>query len=345
MRILKSISLNIMGSLLTFTVGVAKAQPTEGPAGLTGKSVVFVASDLRNGGVRTVSEAFAEAAKTLHWKLKIINCMGNKNQVSRAMQETVNSKTDGIILGGFDGADYRTQLKHAKSRGIKVVGWHAAAKPGPNQYMFVNITTDAEDVAAAAAAQIPHYGAKSGGVILLTDRDYSMATTKTLALKRAIEKLKNFRLLIVEDLPLSRSDQKIPHLVKSWNQRFGKQWTHTVGINDLYFDHMAEALHTVKREDVVGIGAGDGSPEAILRVRQEVSPQLVTVAEPLRTQGWQLVDELNRAMAREKPSGYQTELIIVSRQTLNGLKAENIEEKIPYKNAYMKIWFPDKSVE
>ncbi|MEK2690365.1 substrate-binding domain-containing protein [Bdellovibrio sp. GT3] len=323
----------------------ASAQPTTGPAAVTGKTVTFIASNLRNGGVKTVSDSFVEAAEKLKWRVQVIDCAGKKNSVVQAMENVVKGGVDGIILGGFDGADHRELIRRAQKQGIRIVGWHAAAKPGPNQYMFTNITTDPETVARSAVEQIAHDGGKKGGIILLTDRDYSMATAKTLALKHAIEKIPHFKLLLIEDLPLSKSDQKIPNLVKAWNQRFGSSWTHTVGINDLYFDHMARALRAVDREDVVGIAAGDGAPEAIQRVTEQEFPQLVTVAEPLRTQGWQLGDEMNRAFAGQPPSNYQTELIVVSKRNLDGLKPDNIEANIPYRKAYLKIWFPKGSVK
>ncbi|WP_413580764.1 substrate-binding domain-containing protein [Bdellovibrio sp. HCB288] len=331
--------------ILCLMLPSAFAQPTTGPAAVTGKSIVFIATNMRIGGIKDVQESFAEAAEKLKWQVQVIDCAGKKNNAVKAMESAVHAKTDGIVLGGFDGADHRDLVKKAQKMGIKIVGWHAAAQPGPNQYMFVNITTEPESVAQSAAEQIAHYGAKEGGVILLTDRDYSMATAKTLALKRAVEKMRKFKVLTVVDLPLSQSDQKIMNMVKSWNQRFGSSWTHTVGINDLYFDHMARALRAVDREDIVGIGAGDGSSDAILRVTEQESPQLVTVAEPLRTQGWQLADELNRAFAGQNPSGYQTELIVVSKRNLNGLNPDNVEANIPYRQAYLKIWFPKGSVK
>ena len=79
-------------------------------------------------------------------------------------------------------------------------------------------------------------------------------------------------------------------------------------INDLYFDFMAPSLAVGRHRP------GDGPPRQHLgRRRQRGRPssasatgeyQVGTVAEPLRLQGWQIVDELNRAFAGEAPSGY-----------------------------------------
>jgi ribose transport system substrate-binding protein len=88
--------------------------------------------------------------------------------------------------------------------------------------------------------------------------------------------------------------------------KYGDKWSHSIGINDLYFDFMAPSLQSA---GVVGdgkprnISAGDGSESAFQRI-QSKQFQIGTVAEPLRLHGFQVIDELNRAFAGEAPSGY-----------------------------------------
>ncbi|WP_413577802.1 substrate-binding domain-containing protein [Bdellovibrio sp. HCB290] len=321
---------------------VAKALPHNGPQARTNKKILFVASNLMNGGVKSVSESFKQASAQLNWQVEIADCGGRKNCVRATLKKALDKAPDGIVLGGFDGADVRDTLKKARNKSVKIVGWHAAAKSGPTPDMFTNITTDPYTVAQTAAAQIPNYGNKPGGVIILTDRDYSLATTKTLALKKAIEAMKNFKLIAVVDVAISSAEKDIPQLIKAWNQRYGKSWTHTLAINDLYFDYMAPSLKAVHREDVVGISAGDGSLAAIERVSIEKSSQVVAVAEPLQTQGWQLADELNRSFAGEPPSNYITKPLVISKKYMDGLKSDDIEEHIAFRSTYLCIWFPER---
>ena len=67
--------------------------------------------------------------------------------------------------------------------------------------------------------------------------------------------------------------------------------------------------------------------------------QAVTVAEPLNLQGWQLVDELNRAVQGEACSGYITAPALVTEE---GLKASGDSNQFDpqngYREAYSKIW-------
>lgn len=327
-----------------FIGAMSWALPDDGPAAQTGKNILFIASDLRNGGVKSVSDAFVKAAKSLKWKVTVINSASNKAVVIQELREMTENTPDGIVLAGFDGADFSGTLKKMRKKGAKIVGWHAASKSGVTPDLFTNITTDAMKVAEVAAKQIKNYGPKKGGVLILTTRDYAIATTKTLEMKKAVEAMEDFKLLAVEDIAFSRIEKEMPHLVKSWNQRYGKTWTHTLAINDLYFDSMGPTLRELHREDIVGIGAGDGSDEAILRVNSIRSTQMVTVAEPLKTQGWQVADELNRAFAGEPPSDYMTEPLVITKQYIESLKKGDIEENIPYESTYLKIWYPSKKM-
>ena len=50
--------------------------PTTGPKAQTGKLVVFVSADQRNGGLLGVSDGAAEAAKVMGWDYRIMDGQG-----------------------------------------------------------------------------------------------------------------------------------------------------------------------------------------------------------------------------------------------------------------------------
>lgn len=85
--------------------------------------------------------------------------------------------------------------------------------------------------------------------------------------------------------------------------------------------------------------SGDGSESAYQRVRS-AQFQAVTVAEPLRLQGWQLVDEMNRALDGEEWSGYVSPLHKVTLENIefDGGPNNTFDPENDYQEAYMKIW-------
>lgn len=112
-------------------------------------------------------------------------------------------------------------------------------------------------------------------------------------------------------------------------------------MNDLYFDFMGPALTsagTSGESSPKAGSAGDGSEAAFQRIRS-AQYQVITVAEPLNLQGWQLVDELNRAMQGESCSGYVTSPALVTEEGRAKLGDSNsFDPGIPYREAYTRIW-------
>jgi ribose transport system substrate-binding protein len=130
-------------------------------------------------------------------------------------------------------------------------------------------------------------------------------------------------------------------LTTSLLQKYGSKWTYALAINDLYFDFMGPALAAA---GIPGGGppkagsAGDGSEAAFQRIRTG-DYQAVTVAEPLNLQGWQLVDELNRAIQGAPCSGYITSPALVTKEGLARMGDSNsFDPDAPYREAYSKIW-------
>ncbi|MDQ1050820.1 hypothetical protein QFZ76_009056 [Streptomyces sp. V4I2] len=113
-------------------------------------------------------------------------------------------------------------------------------------------------------------------------------------------------MLSTTDIPIADASSRTPQGVSALLSRFGTKWTNSVAINDLYFADAAPALRAGgKQGDAApfSIGAGDGDPSAFQRINSKQF-QAATVPEPLSEQGWQIVDEFNRAFAHQPAGGY-----------------------------------------
>jgi len=124
-------------------------------------------------------------------------------------------------------------------------------------------------------------------------------------------------------------------------QKYGASWTHALAINDIYFDFMGPALAAAGIPgdgSPKAVAAGDGSESAFQRIRTG-QYQSITVAEPLNLQGWQLVDELNRAVSGEACSGYITAPAVVTKEGLAKMGDSNqFDPDNGYRDAYAAIW-------
>ncbi len=333
--------------IATVTAPVTKwTGPTTGPKAQGKKLVIYVSDDQRNGGAKGVGDGAAEAAKAIGWDFRLLDGQGTPSGRASAMTQAIALKPDGIILGTVDAREQAPIIEQAVAQGIKVVGWHSGGAPGPIEGVpgvITNITTDPLEVAKAAGLYAVVDSDGKAGVILFTDSIYAIATAKTNATKAAIEGCTTCKVLSVEDTPIGELQNRMGQLTTTLLSKYGKDWTYSIGVNDLYFDFAAPSLQNAGIDPATGyprnISAGDGSVPAFQRIR-DGQYQIATVAEPLFLHGWETIDELNRAFAGDKPSGYVAppHLFIKANINSDGGDKNIFDPGNGYRDEYKKIW-------
>ncbi|MES1163144.1 MAG: sugar ABC transporter substrate-binding protein, partial [Rhizobacter sp.] len=193
----------------------------------------------------------------------------------------------------------------------------------------------------AALWAVADSGGKAG-VVIFTDSQYAIEIYKARAMEAVIKKCGGCTVLSFEDSPIAESSTRMPQLTTSLLQRFGDKWTHSLAINDLYFDFMGSSLGAAGKKgdgSPKAVSAGDGSEAAYQRIRSK-RYQAGTVHEPLNMQGWQIVDELNRAFAKAAWSGYIPKVHLVTAENVgkDGGPKNLYDPDNGYRNEYKKIW-------
>ena len=318
--------------------------PTAGPTAEAGKTIVYVSTDERNGGARGAGEGVREAAEKIGWTFRLIDGQGSVAGRSSGLEQAIASKPDVIVLGGIDATEQSTAVEAAAKQGIAVLGWHAYAKSGPHDTLpiFTNITTDPLEVARAAASLACAQADGKVGAVVFTDSTYEIAVKKARAMESLIAECGDSKVLEFVDTPLAEASSRMPPMTTALLQRHGAAWTHALSINDLTFDFMAPSLAAAGIDGAgppANISAGDGSEVAFQRIRQG-EYQAATVAEPLRLQGWQIVDEANRALHNEKDSGYVAPAHLFTTENIefDGGPNNTYDPDNAYTDAYLKIW-------
>lgn len=318
--------------------------PIEGPKAQTQKTIIFIASDFKNGGVTGVYRSFENAARILQWKIHIKNGSGKIEEQKKQIEDAISLKPDAIVFGGISSNLFQSEITKAKSAKIILAGWHASEIPGPTKDLFVNITTKPYDVAKLATDLLLNHAKankKKVGVIIFNDNQFSIANTKTRYMKNMIESCQGYKgckVLSIENIPLAESDKLIPTITNNLLNEYKEDWTYTLAINDLYFETINLPLIFGNRRDIVNISAGDGSNTAISRIGFGKSQQIATIAEPLNLQGYQLADELNRAFAAKPTSGYISKPILITTEFLKKISKREIDSLLGFEKAYTSIW-------
>lgn len=318
---------------------VAWNGPTTGPRAVPGKDIVYVAQTMTNPGVAGAADGVREAARAIGWNVRVIDGQGTPAGIQAAFSQAIALGPSGIVIGGFDPRLTSQQVARATAEHIPLIGWHAVGSPGPSKEpeLFSNVTTRVEDVARISADWITTHSRGDAGVVVFTDASIPFARNKSELIKKGLAACSGVKLLAEENIPLSDTSSRTPREVSSLLSRFGEKWTHSVAINDVYFADAAPALRAARKKGAAApfnIGAGDGDPSAFQRVNSEQF-QAATVPEALSEQGWQIVDEFNRAFSGEPASGYVAPVHIATAANSEGATAW---DPPGYRAAYRKIW-------
>jgi len=313
--------------------------PTSGPTAVSGKTIVYVAQTMTNPGVAGAANGVIEAAKVIGWNVRVIDGQGTPVGIQAAFSEAVTLKPSGIVVGGFDPGLTSQQVAQANAAHVPLIGWHAVAAPGPskNPPLFTNVTTSVTDVAKISADWIIAESNGNAGVVLFTDDSIPFAKNKADLIRDQLATCPSARLLVRENIPIPDASTRVPQEVSSLLARLQGQWTYSVAINDLYFADAAPTLRAAGKQGYAApfnIGAGDGDPSAFERINAKQF-QAATVPEPLSEQGWQIVDEFNRAFSNQPASGYVGPVHIATADNNNGATAW---DPSGYREAYQKIW-------
>ena len=313
--------------------------PTTGPKATTGKTIVYIAQTMTNPGVAGVAKGLQEAGGVIGWNVRVIDGQGTPNGQQDAFSQAIALKPSGIVIGGFDPKTTAQQVQQANAAGIPLIGWHAESNPGPSTdpKLFTNVTTRVQDVAKISADWIIAQSQGKAGVVIFTDSSIPFAEGKSQMIKKELETCPSVKLLDYDNIPIPDASSRTPQEVSSLLSRFGNQWTYSTAINDLYFADAAAALRAAgKKGDAApfNIGAGDGDPSAFQRVRDK-QYQSATVPEPLNEQGWQIIDEFNRAFSGQPASGYVAPVHLTTTDNVGNTSAW---DPPGYRAAYKAIW-------
>ena len=315
--------------------------PTSAPAPQKGKSIVYLSGDEQNDISREYGVYMKQAAAHLGWKLTVIDGKGSPATWIAGFNQAIALAPDGIAIFA-DAKSLQGPIRTAATKGITVIGLHAASLPGPQPELglFVNIQEDPREIGKAEADWAIADSKGTARVVVVTHNEYQIAETKSGATRDAIRACSGCKMLDYANFPASEAAQRMPQLTTSWVQRFGLPiYITSVGDNDLDFAVPSLRASGVPPAQAKLIGA-DGNRSAYERIRKGNQYQTVTVSEPIELQAYQAVDEFNRAFNKAPPSGFVQPPYLVTAQNVNqaGGPQNMFVPENDYKTHYLKIW-------
>ncbi len=315
--------------------------PVSGPKIEAKKRIIFIGSDFRDTSINTLMSGVKEAVAVAGWEMVAINCYGLANRRADAFSQAIALKPDGIILAGINAQDQAKEMAAVSAKKIPVVGWHASSKIGPGDAMFTNIGTNPKEVGQTAAYLAIADSNGKANVVVLTDPGSAYSLAKSNEIVDAIKSCQACKLLGLEEYPVTGGAEKMPAKLNEMTKKYGKRWSYVISTHDMYLDWIEAAANPEFSNEIKpqAISAGDGTSSSYQRISKKTF-QIGVIPEPLNQQGWQIVDELNRAQHNLPPSAYATPVYVVTNQNLgfHGGPSNRFDPDYGYRNEYKKIW-------
>lgn len=315
--------------------------PTSGPKTQPGKTIVYIEADANLALGVDWGTAMKQAAAKVGWHLKIINGQGTTAGWTAAFSQALALHPDGIALSA-DITSLKKQTAQAAKKGIPIIGLEAIPHPGPDPALHV-YTDISQNPTTLAHVMIDYAVAKSDGkarVMLVYDNEYATAQLRDNAWKGELKKCSGCTLLANLSSPFSQATTLMPALMTSSLSKYGKDFW-PVAVDDGYWDYAVPALRSagVAPSGAVHLLAADGSATAYTRIRSG-QYQEITLPAPAEEQGYQAIDEFNRAFHHLKPSGFEAPPYIVDKSNVNKYGGNHavFNPANNFVGHYTKIW-------
>ena len=319
--------------------------PTTGPTAAKGKKIVFVAADLKNGGILGASEGVKEAAKAIGWTVIVIDGQGSVSGRTAAMNQALTLKPDGIVAGGFDTNEQKVAFDAAAKSGAvgrRLARRHASgtrARGGHLRQRHHRAEGRLRHRRLSGDRGIGRQGRR---------RDLHRFAVRNRRLQgegdggcdQEMRRLQGARICRLADrrvLPAhAAAHHDAPAEVRRQVDALAGDQRSLLRLHGPLARRGRHRRATPRRRT---FRPATAPSSAFQRIRAK-QYQDGTVPEPLNMQGWQLVDELNRAFAKQPWSGYTSGIHLVTADNVafDGGDKNVFDPGNGYRDEYKKIW-------
>jgi len=314
--------------------------PTSSPKPSPGKKIVYISNDENNDASRAWGVAIKEIGPKIGWQVTIIDGKATPVGWINAFNQAIALNVNGIITSA-DAASLQEPIQEAQGKKIPIVGIHAAALPGPNEKLglFTNIQQDPREIGKAQADWVIADSDGKGKAIVTSHNEFAIAETKSRAVEARLNECSGCRVLEYVSSPIAEVAQRQPQFITSWVQKYGTP-LYVTAVADYTLDFQVPALRSAGVDSkLVKLVGADGQRSAYERIRSG-EYQVVTVSEPVEMQAYQAVDEINRAIQGQPPSGFVQAPYLVTPDNVNaeGGDKDAFAPTNGYKKRYLALW-------
>jgi ribose transport system substrate-binding protein len=320
--------------------------PKTSPLGVHGKKVMILSCSQATACAQEAAGTEA-AAKILGWQTgPVVDGKGDPNVMSSAIRNAVTSGVQGIILAGtIPTLAIRPALAFAKAHHVLVednFDAPPAARGFPDGDPLITGGDNSAPNGPEGTAMANYIIANSDGkanVINFTDNEFASLKYRTSTLLAQLKKCTTCKLLANINLSVNTvASSAMTTQVESVLSQFGAKPNEYIVLPYSAADTFAiQALKVNHRTDVKLISWSPSAPQVQYCHLGLENALNVEGSEPW--DGWQAVDELNRAFAGKPPVNEGTPYFLLTQKTCPGaVDPSTLFKSFSFENEYESLW-------
>lgn len=316
------------------TADVPFIGPDSTPAPEEGKSIGVVVCAGAASGCTRVADGVTSAAELLGWSVTVFDGQGLASAQNTAVQQAISQGVDGIVLVAIPSANISQAMTAARDADVPVVSVEADNTVGDSGTdVFAEPASGSLQAGKDLGAFVIADSGGEANVAILHTTEFPSTVNRYEAFVEQLEGCSTCTIADEQTYLLSSAVTDVPLQVSSILQANPE-------VNYLFVDvgqFGALAVQSIESANKdVKVVSVDCNPDDIQSIR-EGGAQAACAAHGLETGGYAALDELNRAMAGEGPSGdtvVPTKLIISS----NVPEGDTWQGDFDPDEAYGELW-------
>ncbi len=319
--------------------------PTSGPKIESGKEIVFVSYDQKNAALQSWQKAVEKAASVAGWSVKVLDGQGTTAGQQSALNQALALKPDGVVLGAMPTPNQSFYKNFADAK-IPLVGLTSAPSVGPFEelHIYYNVNQEPHELGRVMGNWMVVDSGGKARIVLISDPSFQILTSKTEGMRESFEACEECEILEDTTVKIEDAANRLGTLTTTWVQKFGVDPPLYIAQgSDYYTEFEIPALRSagVQQGQVI-ISGMDGAPVVYERVRNGDEFQGVTMPIPYSQQGFEAVDQLNRALHGEPPAEVASPIMVLDQENASPT-ADEFEPENEFEAHYGELWKTGKT--
>jgi ribose transport system substrate-binding protein len=309
--------------------------PTEGPAAVKGKKVVFITCGFEAEGCNLPGKAAAEAGKALGWDVTVVDGKFDPRVQSRAVQNAIDEKADGIIIDSIDADAISGPIKAAREAGLVVGSYDSGNTPSETGVNY-EVQASIEGQGKAMSDYMIWKTEGKTNAFVLNSPEFKSVFKWTEAAQNNIADCASCKVVGSQNFQAGEVATRLPQLTVSSVRQ-------NPDVNVMIASYDAAMLASIPSMDQAGVlkdvmvGTFNGISPAIDLIRK--GQLTASVGGAMEWGAWAALDNMNRVLAGEEAVEQNIPVRLITAENVDTIEeGKPWSGDIDFRAEYEKIW-------